>query len=198
MADQKTMAAYAANTEKYRKTISDGGNNATLDRFIEQLPPQASVLDFGCGVGHCAAAIRAAGHVVTCQDASPEMAAMARELFGLEVEIMSFDQLELDAAFDAIWASFSLLHIPKSALPGILSRLHRALRPGGLLYIGLKQGRGEERDQFGRFYAYYEDTELAGHLQDAGLTPITTMYDDVTGMSGAVEPCLHVTSRKPG
>ena len=198
MADQKTMAAYAANTEKYRKTISDDGNNAMLDRFIEQLPSQASVLDFGCGVGHCAAVIQAAGHVVTCQDASPEMAAMARELFGLEVDIMSFDQLELDAAFDAIWASFSLLHIPKSALPDVLSRLHRALRPGGLLYIGLKQGHGEERDQFGRFYAYYEDAELTGHLEDAGLTPITTIHDHVTGMSGAVEPCFHVTSRKPG
>jgi len=197
MVDQKTMAAYAANAEKYRKTISDGGNNAMLDRFIEQLPPRASVLDFGCGVGHCAAAIQAAGHFVTCQDASPEMAAMARDLFGLKVEIMSFEQLELESAFDAIWASFSLLHIPKSDLHGILSRLQNALRPGGLLYIGLKRGSGEERDQFGRFYAYYEDAELAGYIQDAGLTPITTLYDDVTGMSGAVEPCLHVTSRKP-
>ena len=122
---------------------------------------------------------------------------MAKDLFGLEVEIMSFEQLELESAFDAIWASFSLLHIPKSDLHGILSRLQNALRPGGILYIGLKRGSGEERDQFGRFYAYYEDAELAGYIQDAGLTPITTLYDDVTGMSGAVEPCLHVTSRKP-
>ena len=66
------------------------------------------------------------------QDASPEMAAMARELFGLEVDIMSFDQLELDASFDAIWASFSLLHIPKSALPDVLSvpRLRNRHRNG--------------------------------------------------------------------
>ena len=164
MADRETMAAYAANTETYRKVVSDAGGNSMLDSFMEQLPPRARVLDFGCGVGNCAAAMQAAGHLVRCQDASPEMAAMARDLFGLEVEIMSFDKLELETAFDAVWASFSLLHIPKSDLPDILARLHLALRPGGLLYVGLKRGSGEERDRFGRFYAYYEEEELAGHI----------------------------------
>ena len=198
MADRETMAAYAANTEAYRQVVSDAGGNSMLDGFLERLPPRARVLDFGCGVGNCAAAMQAAGHLVTCQDASPEMAAMARDLFGLEVEIMSFDKLELDTAFDAVWASFSLLHIPKSDLPDILARLHRALRPGGLLYIGLKSGSGEERDRFGRFYAYYEEEELAGHIRHAGLSPISVMHDEIVGMSGAVEPCLHITSRKPG
>ena len=198
MADRETMAAYAANTETYRKVVSDAGGNSMLDSFMEQLPPRARVLDFGCGVGNCAAAMQAAGHLVTCQDASPEMAAMARDLFGLEVEIMSFDKLELETAFDAVWASFSLLHIPKSDLPDILARLHRALRPGGLLYIGLKSGSSEQRDRFGRFYAYYEEEELAGHIRNAGLSPISVMHDDVVGMSGVVEPCLHITSRKPG
>ena len=169
-----------------------------LDDFMKQLPPQACVLDFGCGVGNCAAVMRAAGHLVTCQDASPEMAAMARDLFGLEVEIMSFDKLELETAFDAVWASFSLLHIPKSDLPDILARLHLALRPGGLLYVGLKRGSGEERDRFGRFYAYYEDEELARQIRNVGLSPISVMHDDIVGMSGVIEPCLHITSRKPG
>ncbi len=198
MADRETLAAYAANTETYRKVVSDAGGNAMLDDFMKQLPPQACVLDFGCGVGNCAAVMQAAGHLVTCQDASPEMAAMACDLFGLEVEIMSFDKLELETAFDAVWASFSLLHIPKSDLPDILARLHLALRPGGLLYVGLKRGSGEERDRFGRFYAYYEEEELAGHIRNAGLSPISVMHDDVVGMSGVVEPCLHITSRKPG
>ena len=198
MADQETMAAYAVNAKKYRTLVSDGDGNVMLAGFLEQLPPRASILDFGCGVGDSAAVMQAAGHEVRCQDASPQMAAMAHDLFGLKVDVMSFDQLELVAAFDAVWASFSLLHIPKSELPDILARLHRALRPGGLLYIGLKEGSGEQRDQFGRFYAYYMEDELTGHLRSAGLTPVDTTHDDVVGMSGAVEPCLHITARKPG
>ena len=197
MADQETMAAYAANTETYRKVVSDAGGNAMLASFIKQLPPRARILDFGCGVGDSAAAMLAAGHEVRCQDASPEMAAMAHDLFGLDVEVVSFDQLELAAAFDAVWASFSLLHIPKSELPDILARLHRALSPGGLLYIGLKKGTGEQRDQFGRFYAYYMEDELTAHLRSAGLNPVDTVHDDVVGMSGAVEACLHITAHKP-
>ena len=63
--------------------------------------------------------------------------------------------------------------------------------------MGLKTGHGEERDQFGRFYAYYEETELVQHVRAAGLTPISITHDDIIGMSGAVEPCLHLTSQKP-
>ena len=197
MADQHTLAAYAANTEKYREVVSEAGGNPTLTSFLAQLSPRSDILDFGCGVGDSAAAMQAAGHVVTCLDASPEMAAMAHELFGLEVEIKSFDEIEFEADFDAVWASFSLLHVPKSDLPDILARLTAALRTGGRLYIGLKTGHGEERDQFGRFYAYYEEKELVQHVRAAGLTPISITHDKIIGMSGAVEPCLHLTSQKP-
>ena len=36
MADQETMAAYAANSETYRKVVSDAGGNSMLDSFMEQ------------------------------------------------------------------------------------------------------------------------------------------------------------------
>ena len=198
MADQGTMAAYAAHIERYRKLVTDQGGNRRLGGFMARLKPGDAVLDFGCGVGDGAAAMRDAGLDVSCVDASPDMVAMALELHGMEVRQISFDELTDEDLYDGVWASFSLLHIPKSDLPDILARLHRALRPGGLLYIGLKSGSGEERDRFGRFYAYYEEEELAGHIRHAGLSPISVMHDEIVGMSGAVEPCLHITSRKPG
>jgi len=197
MADLGTMAAYAANIEKYRQMVGDMGGNAMLPGFLARLPDSATVLDFGCGIGDSAARIKSAGHDVTCVDASPDMAAAARDLFALEVRQQSFDQLDDIAAFDAVWASFSLLHAPKAAMPDILTRLHRALRPGGLVYIGLKQGVGEHRDDFGRFYAYYEDQELTDLVAAAGLIPIALDKDRSAGMSGRLEPCLHITSRKP-
>ena len=124
------------------------------------------------------------------------MAAAAKALFGLDVRQQSFDELDDVAGFDAIWASFSLLHAPKAAMPDILARLHHALRPGGIVYIGLKQGTGEHRDDFGRFYAYYEEVELTGLVRAAGLSPIAIDHDETAGMSGKIEPCLHITSRK--
>jgi SAM-dependent methyltransferase len=196
MADHGTMSAYAANIKKYRDMVGDMGGNAMLPGFLARLPDRSYVLDFGCGIGDSAARIQAAGHDVTCIDASPDMALAARDLFGLEVRQQSFEQLDEIAAFDAIWASFSLLHAPKESMPDILMRIHRALRPGGLVYIGLKQGIGEHRDDFGRFYAYYEDAELTELVSAAGLTPIALDRDRTAGMSGKIEPCLHITSRK--
>ena len=102
MADNGTMAAYAANIEKYQQMVGDLGGNAMLPGFMAHLPDRAAVLDFGCGVGDSAARMQAAGHDVTCIDASPEMAVAAKEVFGLDVRRQSFDQLDDVAAFDAI------------------------------------------------------------------------------------------------
>ena len=196
MADDGTMAAYAANIDKYRRMVGDAGGNPMLPGFIDRLADRSRVLDFGCGVGDSAARMQAAGHDVTCIDASPDMVMAAKEFFGLDVRRQSFDELDDIAAYDAIWASFSLLHAPKAAMPDILARIHRALRRDGIVYIGLKQGVGEERDDFGRFYAYYRENELAGLIRAAGLSPFVTEHDQTTGLSGRIEPCLHITSRK--
>ena len=196
MADNGTMAAYAANIEKYRQMVGELGGNAKLAGFLGRLQDGSKVLDFGCGVGDSAAHMQSAGHAVTCIDASPEMAATAKEIFGLDVRQQSFDELDEVAAFDAIWASFSLLHVPKAIMPDILARMCRALRSCGIAYIGLKQGGGEQRDDFGRFYAYYQEDELTGLLHAAGLTPFATERDKTAGMSGRIEPCLHITARK--
>ena len=196
MADDGTMVAYAANIDRYRQMVGDKGGNPMLSGFIDRLAARSAVLDFGCGVGDSAARMQAAGHDVTCIDASPDMVMAAKELFGLDVRQQSFDDFDDVAAFDAIWASFSLLHAPKSSMPDILARLCRALRRDGIVYIGLKQGSGEERDDFGRFYAYYEEGELTDLIRAAGLSPFATEHDRTAGLSGRIEPCLHITSRK--
>ena len=66
MADQGTMAAYAAHIERYRKLVTDQGGNRRLGGFMARLKPGDAVLDFGCGVGDSAAAMRDAGLDVSC------------------------------------------------------------------------------------------------------------------------------------
>ena len=58
------------------------------------------------------------------------------------------------AAYDGVWASACLLHVPRDELAGVLARIHRALKPEGLFYASYKVGHGDGRDSFGRYYNY--------------------------------------------
>lgn len=196
MADRETMAAYAAHVERYRKLVTAQGGNRRLSGFMARLQPGDAVLDLGCGVGDSAARMRDAGIEVSCMDASPDMAAMALEIHGIEVRQLSFDELEDDGLYDGVWASFSLLHAPRAAMPENLSRIHRALKKGGILYLGLKIGDHEARDSAGRFYAYFGEEEMKEHLSIAGFTTLEVEIDTITGMLGSPEPCIHITAKR--
>ena len=85
MVDQGTMEAYATHVERYRKLVTKQGGNRWLAGFMARLQPGNAILDLGCGVGDSAAKMRTAGFEVSCVDASPDMAAMAMELHGIDV-----------------------------------------------------------------------------------------------------------------
>ena len=61
MVDKDTMAAYAANIEKFRDMVTKIGGNSRLDRFLARLPKGAAILDLGCGVGDSAVRMRNVG-----------------------------------------------------------------------------------------------------------------------------------------
>jgi SAM-dependent methyltransferase len=81
---------------------------------------------------------------------------------------MTFGELDADAAFDAVWASASLLHAPVAALPDVLTRVRRALRPGGRFYAGFKRGDGEGYDSLGRYYNFPTEAVLRDAYAAAG------------------------------
>jgi hypothetical protein len=45
--------------------------------------------------------------------------------------------------FDGIWACASPLHVPRLELPPRMTRLAKALKPGGVMYVSFKYGLGE-------------------------------------------------------
>ncbi|MCA0204698.1 MAG: class I SAM-dependent methyltransferase [Proteobacteria bacterium] len=172
-ADPRTLAVYATAATRYAEGVArkkDIDQQADLDRFAAALPPGGRVLDLGCGPGQHAAALRARGLTVEASDASPEMAALALRDHGIAVRVEPFEALDANARYHGIWASFSLLHAPRAALPALLSRIHRALVPGGTFTLGMKLGRGEGRDDLDRFFAYYTEAELRSLLGAAGFT----------------------------
>jgi SAM-dependent methyltransferase len=196
VSDPQTLAVYAAEAECYRAKFADKGADGHLTAFLERLPTGADILDLGCGPGRAAALMQAAGHRVTAWDATAEFVAQARAL-GVNAHLARFDDLTAETAFDGIWANFSLLHAPRTDMPRHLAAIATALRPGGVLHLGLKLGTGARRDALGRFYTYYTEPEIAGLVTAAGLTPVHTDHGTGSGLSGSTDPFLILTARKP-
>jgi len=74
----------------------------------------------------------AAGHHVDPTDGVLEIALKAEELLKIPVRVMRFEELDASAVYDAVWAIASLLHVPRPALPSILTKVRQSLKPGGL------------------------------------------------------------------
>ena len=53
------------------------------------------------------------------------------------------DELADVEAYDRIWASSSILHLPKDELEDVFGRMARALRPYGIVYTSFKHGTFE-------------------------------------------------------
>ncbi|PIE06787.1 MAG: SAM-dependent methyltransferase [Rhodobacterales bacterium] len=192
-ADRQTIAAYEAHARAYAERTG-GAPAAGLAEFAAALPEGARVLDLGCGPGDTAKRLMAQGFSVDAVDATPAMVAEARAR-GVAARLATFDEIAGDALYDGIWANYSLLHAPRSAMPGHLARLHRALKPGGLFHIGLKLGEGETRDALGRRYSYYTEAGLDRRLAEAGFTPVARGFREGTGQDGTGFHGIWIQSR---
>lgn len=169
MSDPETIRLYAAKAQEYADLTAPAAQaDPLLASFIQDLPPNAKVLDVGCGPGLMALAMAQAGHHVTACDAVAEMVALVPEHPNILPVHADFDSPIRANAFDGIWANFSLLHAPRDALPRHLATLNAGLKPDGLFHIGMKLGTDTKRDAIGRLYTYVTQAELTGLLSDAG------------------------------
>jgi SAM-dependent methyltransferase len=150
--DDATLEFYRRNAGSYAAWAK--GPSTRLTGFLGLLPAGASILELGCGAGNHAAEMLARGFALRATDGSPEMAEIASRRLNHPVATMRFHELEENDAFDGVWASACLLHVPKEELAGILTRIHRALKVGGVFYASYKTGDGDGRDSLGRYYNY--------------------------------------------
>ena len=196
MSDPTTIGVYDSRAADYAASTDERkGADPRLAAFIAACPEGGRVLDLGCGPGAPAAEMARAGLRVDALDASATMVEMASRRAGINARQASFDDIEGCAVYDGIWANFSLLHAPRSEMPDHLSRIYRALKPGGALHLAMKLGSGEARDRLGRFYTYYGEEELAGLLAAAGFTLLTRRRADSEGFAGGSDPFLVLTAR---
>lgn len=162
-----TIEFYERNAENYFRTTVSIDMAAPRERFTNLLSPGARVLDAGCGSGRDARVFHERGFQVTAFDASPRLAALAREHTGLPVKVSTFQQVAWREAFDGIWASASLLHVPRAELPSIMRRLREALAPGGVWHMSFKYGAGE-REVEGRLFTDLDERAAEALVAEVG------------------------------
>ena len=194
MTDRETIRIYDSRASDYAEVTASDAPDATLSAFIAALPPGGRVLDLGCGPGGASGHMAAAGLNVEAWDASRAMVDLAADRPGVTARQAGFGDLDAENAYDGIWANFSLLHAPRADMPRHLAAVARALRPGGIFHIGVKEGAGEKRDSLGRFYTYYTAASLTAVLQEAGLTPGTFTHGADKGLDGVVAAWITVTA----
>lgn len=177
---------------------------AALAAFAEEVRGLGPVLDVGCGPGHVTAALAALGADASGVDLSPRMVEHARRLHpGLRFEVGSATDLHLaEASLGGVLGWWSLFHLPRPALPGVLTSLARALVPGGQLLLGTHVGDGEIR----RTEAYggvpvewtthlWRPGQLTGLLAGAGLEMVAELRlpTEAIGL-----PQVLLAARRPG
>lgn len=120
------------------------------------------VLDIGCGIGDFLAFRKDTVGV----DVNPKLVAHCHER-GLDARTMPIDVLPFEeAAFDGAMLDNVLEHI---AEPGpLLAEVHRVVRPGGTLVVGVPGETGYRADPDHK--VYYDEARLTETLARSGFT----------------------------
>ena len=196
MSDARTLAVYNGQSDDYAAMMDrEAARDPMIDRFIAACPTRGRVLDLGCGAGHYARRMAAAGLQVDALDAAEAMVARTGQIPGVVARLGRFEDLTAQCFYDGIWAYFSLLHAPRNELPGHLARIAAALRPGGTFFVAMKRGSGHKRDRLDRYYEYYQRDELESLLTAAGLQPVEHWTGRAEGLAGHPEGWITVHAR---
>lgn len=163
----------------HAQSFYDGTVNADMGelrrRFLQELKPEAYVLDLGCGSGRDGRAFLRAGYYVTLMDPSQKMCEMAETLTGQPCFCITAQEMIWENEFDGIWACASLLHVGIKDTHMVYEKIEKALRPGGVLFVSYKYGQGE-KIRGDRFFHYMDEEALKKTVEEIRSLRITEMW----------------------
>lgn len=156
--------AYDANSDYYSNIYNNiklGDERKLIDMFTVR---SSKVLDLGSGNGFFAKLLSLNNLDVICLDNSKEM---LKKCENKKKILASLERIPLgNESLDGVFASCSLLHLPKERLPAALEESRRVLVKHGTLYMTMKTGNDSEgiveADGIKRFQATYSEETLFG------------------------------------
>jgi ubiquinone/menaquinone biosynthesis C-methylase UbiE len=164
-----------------------------LGRVIDSCPSDGMILDAPCGTGRYFEMILAAGRRVSGIDQSAGMLVQARAKHPeVTLQKTGLQDLAFDAEFDAVICVDAMENVFPEDWPIVLANLHRAVKPGGLIYLtveqiddaeiarvfaeatadGLPVVRGENMHRGGGYHYYPTEDQVASWLAAGGLETV--------------------------
>jgi 2-polyprenyl-3-methyl-5-hydroxy-6-metoxy-1,4-benzoquinol methylase len=152
-------------------------------------PPPGRMLEVGAAAGLFMASAQRAGWTVQGLEPLPAAAAFARERLGLDVRSETVEQAPFEPqSFDAVAMFETIEHVLDPV--GVLTAIHRLLRPRGLLVMTTPNWEAFTRHALGRQWAvispaehlyYFSEATLTAMLRRAGFTWVHYHRDFAAG-----------------
>jgi hypothetical protein len=209
--DATVVAAYDALAGTYAEHLVDELDGKPFDRWLlerlAELADGGPVADAGCGPGHVAFHLAAAGADVRGFDLSPGMVDEARRRF----PELAFDVADLTAlpapsdgtGWSAIAAWYSLVHLAGSELRPAIALLARSLAPGGWLAVAVHVGDEVRRpsELWGHptdlTFVFHDPGAVLGAFATAGLVDVEWYRRGPLPVGEAETERLYVLGRRP-
>lgn len=167
---------YTRIAEKYAKQRHIYPNNALLAKFAKYVPKKSRVLDLGCGAGiPIAKTLVARGYDVTGIDFADGMLKLARKNVR-KAKFLKMDMTRMvfpSNHFDAAVSFYAIIHIPRENHSKIYRKLHRILRPNGIMLLnaaGTKAWEETVNDYMGvpMFWSFYSPKTTSNIIETEG------------------------------
>lgn len=209
--DDRVRASYDAVAAAYAEHVGDELGAKPFDRWlltrIADLAAGRPVVDLGCGPGHVTAFLAEAGADVTGIDLSPAMVEQARRRHpGERFEVGHLDRVlrpPAAAAWGAMVAFYSLIHLAASELPTTLAALGRVLSPGGWLVLAVHAG-AEVRHTSSWWdvdvdleVVFHDPAEVRAAVAHAGLEVVEWYLRGPLAGAEVASERLYVLARRP-
>ncbi len=208
--DLRVRSAYDAIATSYAAQLADELDDLPFERWLlDRVVAHAEgqpVVEVGSGPGHVTAHLARNGAAATGIDLSPAMVAEARRRFpGVSFEVGDLRRLSrpaTSAAWAAVLAWYSLIHLAASELPEAVAALARPLAPGGWLVLGLHAGT--EVRHLGDWFGHEVDLDVVLHepafvvglVEAAGLVDVEWYLRGPVSARGETTQRLYVIGRK--
>lgn len=135
-----TLDYYNKKADEFIEGTIEADMSQLRSRFLDYVPCEGIILDFGCGSGRDSKAFLDAGYQVVPLDGSSALCSSVQQLLDQPVICCKFQDYWAMTQYDGIWACASLLHLNEDELPAVLDQLIKSLKPGAPLYISFKYG----------------------------------------------------------
>jgi ubiquinone/menaquinone biosynthesis C-methylase UbiE len=163
------------------------------------------ILDMGCGPGNNAKILyeKNSSYEITGVDLSQTMTRLATanapacKFIRDDIRTVHFE----GNAFDAIIASFCIVHLSDKEAKKFLIRMARFLRPGGHLYLSFMQGKtsGFETTTFSEdeiWFNYFRPDVVKDILRANAIEPLEELESEYSEQDGSITKDIFIFGRK--